>query len=980
MSEINDVVAAELSDLAEVLEPAAAILAETGADPARLSEAVGLYAEHMARLDTAAEMLELPAIGQLGRWAEENVCLLMALEESERRQRVTSGIMNAWLPVAVAYIADPSDEARIQAFLEQIQRAEWPAPMDDEQAWNVLAALGQLDAEASGDGAGARSTEVDPADLILTLAEDANPELFDAFLNELPDHMAQLSQTLAEVISGPGGVAALERAQRVAHTIKGAAAVVGIRGIASLTHQMEDILEFLAGTELSPNTALQNLLSEAADCLEAMADALFAGTEVPEEATGVLARLLEWAARIDRGELDAFAPDEPAPAIDDGSPAVNEELDPCPEDSVPSAAESPSPETAAPEPQTGVAPPPEESTQDGATPRAPAATLRVPTAVVDEMMRLVGELSIALGQTQRKLSEASARHAALSRQNAQLHERLGDLQTLVEVRGVPSAKKLAVGADVGGGVFDPLELDHYHELHSVTSGFTEAATDSRELAEALGRDLEDLQDLMRLQERLGGDFGDSVLHARMVHVETIVPRLQRIVRQTSRMTGKDVSLEVEGAELLVDTDILNGLVDPLLHILRNAVDHGIENPEQRAQADKPSGGHIRLEFSREGSNIRIRCSDDGAGFEVERIRGKAEQRGLLPIGSTLSDEEIMRLILLPGFSTREETTQVSGRGIGMDVVRQAVEDLQGTLELSGAAGAGAEVALRLPLTLVSLHVLLVRTGSNVRAVPSNNIEQLLYSDAGTISPLADGWVFQFGDRAYPVEHLSTLLNEPVASDQWDSTEARPLMLVRGDLGVTALLIDEALESLEVVVKNLGAYLPQVPGVSGACILADGGIAPVLDARQLLRVHIGHASTLRTASGSVGSEQVSSVPRILVVDDSVSTRRSLAQLVQDAGFEVETAADGLEAIDCIEREPPDLVFADLEMPRMNGLELTRHLRSQTQTEKLPVIMVTSRSTEKHRQQADAAGVSDYLTKPFAEEVVLERLAALMELAE
>jgi chemosensory pili system protein ChpA (sensor histidine kinase/response regulator) len=950
---LQDVVAAELTDLGEVLRPAAAILAATGVDADRLSEAVGLYSEHIGRLDTAADMLELPAIGQLGRWAEENVRLLSLLEETERVERAASGVVEAWLPAAVAYIKEPGDERRIHGLLEQIQCVAWPASMGDEAAWEVLAALGALDLEASEEAGQGRSTEVDSADLTLTLAEDASPELFEAFLNELPDHITLLTQSLQQALDGSGCIAELERAQRVAHTLKGSASVVGIRGIASFTHQMEDILEFLAATELSPNADLRALLVDASDCLECMADALFAGGAVPEESSQVLGRLLEWAARIDRGELEAFVETEsPEQACEDAT--VGEITEP-------------------PVPIVEQIPP--QAIESTAAPVTPAATLRVPTAVVDEMMRLVGELSIALGQTQRKLMEANARHAALNQQNILVQQRVGDLQTVVEVRGVPAVRKLAAGAEMDAGLFDPLELDQYHELHGVTSGFVESVTDSRELSKALGDDLSDLQDLLRLQERLGSDFGDTVLHARMVVVETVVPRLQRIVRQTSRTTGKEVSLDVMGAELLVDTDILNGLVDPLLHILRNAVDHGIEDAELRRARGKAAGGQITLEFTREGSNIQVCCRDDGAGFDTESIRFKAEQRGLLPAGSPLSDEEVVRLVLLPGFSTRAEATQVSGRGIGMDVVRQAVEDLQGTLTLSGAAGEGAEITLRLPLTLVSLHVLLVRTGKHVRAVPSNNIEQLLYSDAGQICRLAEGWVFQFGERAYPVEHLSTLLNEPVDRSEWHAADARPLMLVRGDLGITALLIDEALESLDVVVKDLGAYLPRVPGVSGACVLADGGIAPVLDVRQLLRVHVGNEDRFQIAPSSGVGERLTATPRVLVVDDSVSTRRTLAQLVGDAGYQVESAADGLEAIECIERRIPDLVFADLEMPRMNGLELTRHLRSQPQTRELPVVMVTSRSTEKHRQQAASAGVTDYLTKPFAEEAVLGHLVGL-----
>ncbi|MBE2295881.1 MAG: response regulator, partial [Phycisphaerales bacterium] len=450
------------------------------------------------------------------------------------------------------------------------------------------------------------------------------------------------------------------------------------------------------------------------------------------------------------------------------------------------------------------------------------------------------------------------------------------------------------------------------------------------------------------------------------------------VRQTSRLVDKEAELIVRGADTLMDSNVLNSMVDPLMHILRNAVDHGIESPAERQRLGKPPVGRIELHFMREGGNIAIHCRDDGAGLDLNVIRRLAEERGLIAPGKSLEPDELARLILLPGFSTRGVATQTSGRGIGMDMVYNRLLELKGSLRIQTERGKGCLMELRLPVTLISTHALLLRLREQIYALSDRGIEQILYSDAGTIQTLGNITTYRLGNDLLEFTSLNALFNLPHDRRE-QGRSAPPVLLVREETGgLHAVMVQELLDSRDLVVKSLGQYIPKLPGIVGATILGDGSVAPVLDLPELLRAKNTALQLPMASQSSTESTAVSAPHRriVLAVDDSLSARRSLAQFVQDAGFEVRTARDGLEAIEIINGKAPDLVLADLEMPRMNGLELTAHLRANQATHNLPVIMITSRSTAKHRHEAEVAGVDAYLTKPFMEDELIEQIQRLL----
>jgi chemosensory pili system protein ChpA (sensor histidine kinase/response regulator) len=474
--------------------------------------------------------------------------------------------------------------------------------------------------------------------------------------------------------------------------------------------------------------------------------------------------------------------------------------------------------------------------------------------------------------------------------------------------------------------------------------------------------------------RLQREVQDVVMRTRMVPAKNIAPRLQRAVRQTCRLTSKQANLILKGSDTLIDSDVINNLIDPLMHMLRNAVDHGIEPREDRIRKGKDPVGCIELEFAREGALVVVRCRDDGRGLDAEAIRATAERRGMIAPGLPLGREEFQRLILQPGFSTRRETTQTSGRGIGLDVVNNRLAAIKGSMRIETEPDRGTLFELRMPASLLTAHGLLVRVRRQTMAISSHGIERIMHPGDGRLIENGGALQYQVDEELLDTTLLDDLLALP-KDRRAGNREERPALLVRdGDLK-HVILVEQVYDTRDLVIKPLGAYLRSVRGIIGATILGDGSVVAVLDLPELIRMP--RLKVLEEADRTDTRMIPPSLPLALVVDDSISARRALAQVLQDAGYQVRMAKDGLEAAGIIEKRRPDIMLVDLEMPRMNGVELTSHVRANPHTRDLPIIMVTSRSTEKHRNLAEAAGADVYLTKPFSEDQLLKHVHDLLE---
>ena len=964
--EVFDVLGEELSESVPELSRALEVIGVSDSSSSDFAEHGGIYHAYLTRLVHAADILEMSALQSVAAFLRENCELLLSLNVADRQKSI--GVFHRWPGSMLAFFRTPSEPESIGEVAKLFEESDWPKPLSEEDALGLAEALfteaGGMDDEGEagiGQNLHIAAGEITDDDVALGFSEDINPQLIEAFLQETPMLVAKFSESIQQLQNDDGGAEDVLQAQRFAHSIKGSANITGVRGLANITHHAEDVLEFLTDRNELPAKGLANVLVEVADSLEVMVEHLQGLGPPPEQARRILEDLVAWGGRI-RDASSSTPPEEEEIPTREIVAAVKR-------------AEEAS--TLAPVPER-LALQPVRTVPVGAQP-PPEPTVRVSESRIDQLLRLAGEMATSIVQVLGYHKSLLHQVQEVNEQNSLVTQRLASLQELVEVRGVPAVKRQWLGSTASDiddpSRFDPLELDEYNELHSATNALAETLTDVRELTYSLREELVELDEMLVQQEQISSELNGAILSARMLPVDSIGPRLQRSVRQACRATGKQAELEISGAQMQIDNSILSSVIDPLMHVLRNAVDHGIESPEARVAAGKPAAGQIRLTFSREGETVVIACRDDGGGFDFDRIREISQERHLLAPGAQPTEAELARLVLLPGFSTRKDATQISGRGIGMDVVHRAISDLRGSVDIRSRTGQGTLMTMRVPLTLISLHVLLVKIGRRVFGVPSSTVEQALFSDAGLVVAEGDGWIFQFGEQEYPVRTLAELLRLRGQGVDRIAQSPVPLLLVHGTHGSAAIVVDAAVDGRYLVVKRLGRFVPRVRGVIGAAILADGGVAPVLDLRELLREPTTSVFD-QQALEQLAQDELPDMPNILIVDDSLSSRRTLAQAVTDAGFEARTAVDGIDAIEAIESRLPAAVLLDMEMPRMNGLELAAHLRADENTKGLPLMMITSRSTLKHRNQARAAGIDVFLTKPYQEDDLAERLSELV----
>jgi chemotaxis protein histidine kinase CheA/ActR/RegA family two-component response regulator len=888
-----------------------------------------VYVTSVSRLSEAAGYMGLAGVQRIA------ACVVANLEHVTQQQDervLLRNFFTEWPRILVRHLRAPQESEYIEQLLAHFGGDWVPMPLDADS-------LAQLRTEllaASGIGAAFDEDEqatpevLTAADLSLAVSADVDAALLDAFLHDSPPQAAEVTQSLQGWIADPAQAELLRNAKRAAHTLKGSANILGVAGVAKLAHRLEDILEICEVASAPPSTRRAQALTAAADCLEQMVAAVAGEDAAPQNAMDVIA------------QLDAARKDDPTQ----------------PESAPVDAIATPAPV--------------EAGNQEKRDPVAPPvkSTTRVPTELLDELVRMVGEMSIKIGELEQELKGAAGQSRQLVEQDRGIQKRLFELENSVDIRGVAARHKLhTVGSPAGAfqAGFDSLEMDQYNEVQSLTRALIEEATDARDLGLGLKDELAGIAGILHQQQRLMRELQHLTSQTRMAPVETIVPRLQRNVRQTAAATRKEASLTVAGQEILVDVDVLNQLLDPLLHILRNAVDHGLETPEERLAAGKPRAGRITLTVSRRGQVVTVRVADDGRGLDLTQIRAKAIERGLIEADATPTDAEIARLTLLPGFSTRDAVTEISGRGVGLDVVATRLRSLAGAIDIRSEAGRGLTIDLRFQASLVATHALFVRDGGQIfgfashtvqRAVPAVGVE--LSREGGVLYADVDA-------HRYPAHELSALTGLAPAT----STDKRNLVIVDSESGPIGVLVDAVLDAAELVTRPTGRYLKRIAGVTGVGLTGDGSVIPLLDIAELARTPRDQA--MRAAAEARHVAQAARRSRVLVVDDSLSVRRAVAMLLEDHGYEVAMARDGLEAARAMESSAPDALLTDLEMPNMNGLELAAHVRSRPELARLPVIMITSRSMDKHRRQALSAGVDVYLTKPYTDQELLQHVA-------
>jgi chemosensory pili system protein ChpA (sensor histidine kinase/response regulator) len=593
---------------------------------------------------------------------------------------------------------------------------------------------------------------------------------------------------------------------------------------------------------------------------------------------------------------------------------------------------------------------------------------RIDADLLEDLLNAAGEISIYHSRLSQQVSSFEFHVEELAQTVARLRDQLRKLEIETEAQIMHGHQDTLVARD-----FDPLELDRYSTIQQLSRALAESANDLSSLKDLLSNLTTEAEGLLVQQSRVTAELQDGLMRTRMVPFERHVGRLTRLVRQAATEAGKRAELAVEGASGELDRQVLDKMLPPLEHMLRNAVVHGIEDPDTRQNNGKPAVGRITIRLHREGSEMVIDIADDGRGLDVDAIRRKAYERDLLKPGGKSSDEEIMALILTPGFSTATAVTQSAGRGVGMDVVASEVKKLGGSLRISSVTGQGTNFTVRLPFTLAITQALIVRTGEEVYALPLPSVEgvaRIPRSELETLMSQPEP-SFQYGEQSYKFRHLGMYLGGPSANLHVDEAYV-PVILVRAGDYSAALLTDEMLASREIVVKSVGPQLAGIRGISGATILGDGRIVLILDINALVRTG-APVVELKKAAPAPGDQR----PVALVVDDSITVRRVTERFLHRSGLRVITAKDGLDAISVMQDDIPDVILLDIEMPRMDGYEFASHVRNDDRVADVPIIMITSRVGDKHRARAIELGVNDYLGKPYQDAQLLDAIRRQLE---
>ncbi len=612
-------------------------------------------------------------------------------------------------------------------------------------------------------------------------------------------------------------------------------------------------------------------------------------------------------------------------------------------------------------------PPGREPVASGGEPKEMA---RVDADLLDMLLNTSGEASIARARLEQQLGSFDFNLGELSRTVTRLKEQLRSLEIETE------AQILHKHEDEGShrSEFDPLELDRYSSIQQYSRALAETANDVASIQQLLENLAKDTGNLLQQQARTITELQNGLMRTRMVPFQRHVQRLARIVRQAASDTGKRAELTVEGASGELDRQVLERMLPPFEHMLRNAVVHGIEKPDERTRRGKPDTGRILLELHREGAEVMVRLTDDGGGMNLNAIRDKAQSLGIIGAGQTLSDEDAMQLILEPGFSTAGAITQQAGRGVGMDVVATEIKRLGGALHMETKPGEGTVFTIRLPLTLAISHALVVRTDEEYYALPLPTVEGVLrLSKAEVGAHLGrDAALFEHAGQKYRFQHLASFVGLS-ASELPGQDVTIPVVLVRAGEHSTGLVADELVGSREIVVKPVGPQISGIRGISGATILGDGRIVIILDINALVRGEW----RARAQAAAVPRERGDRRTFAMVVDDSITVRRVTQRLLERNGMRVLTARDGMDAVALLQDNVPDVILLDIEMPRMDGYEVAAHVRNDPRLKDVPIIMVTSRVGEKHRARAIELGVDDYLGKPYQEAQLLDAIAPLVE---
>ena len=747
------------------------------------------------------------------------------------------------------------------------------------------------------------------------LTDELDEQLLPIFLEEAADLTRDLTTQLRAWRADPASGSAAHAIARLLHTFKGSARMAGAMNLGEATHLLEARVE------------------------EAMraGPASVAFIEEIETGCDMLAQAVE---RLREGPQEPVAVESIAPA-EVAVPVVS----------------------AAPVAQPAVAEHEAESDASGQR-----ATLRVRADLVDRLVNEAGELSIARTRIEGEMRSLKGSLLELTENVIRLRRQLREIEIQAETQ-----IQARVAHTPGGEVdFDPLELDRFTRFQELTRFMAESVNDVATVQQNLLKNLDDANAAIIAQARLNRSLQQELMGVRMLPFASQTERLFRIVRQTAKEMGKRANLDIIGGQVDIDRSVLDKMLAPIEHMLRNAVAHGIEDRDYRVAVGKSEVGEITVKLVQEGNEIILAMTDDGKGLDLDRIRARAEAMGLLQPGQAADDATLYDFIFQPGFSTATELTQLAGRGVGMDVVKTEVAELGGRIEIVSEAGKGTTFRLYLPLTLAVTQTLLTRVGSALYAIPSTMIEQVMEMKEKALAEIREKGEVDWQGNRYPFHFLPHLLGDAEAMPEMHRQYW--VLLLRSGSQRVAVLVDELKGNQEVVVKNIGAQMARVVGIAGATVLGDGKVVLILNPVALAsRTPVVSVQSAIPVAPEPTATEMESLPTVMVVDDSLTVRKITSRLLMREGYQVILAKDGVDALEQLIEVMPDVILSDIEMPRMDGFDLVRNIRADERLRALPVIMITSRTADKHRNYALEIGANHYLGKPYDEVELLNLVA-------
>ncbi len=763
-------------------------------------------------------------------------------------------------------------------------------------------------------------------DALRAIQDDLDEQLLPIFLEEAQELMPQLSDALRQSRGNRGDKEAVKALQRVLHTLKGSARMAGAMRVGELTHQVESkVIE----------------ADEKGDFPESLLDEL-------EHANDRVLLMLE---RMQRGE----------PSLPDVKPEENAAAE---------LGEIPAAEAV----KVGVAPAAAVATDAGQK-----AVLRVPANVVDRLVNEAGEVSIARSRIEGEMLAFKQSLLDLTENVIRLRGQLREIEIQAESQ---MQSRMEMAQEVHAE-FDPLEFDRFTRFQELTRMMAESVNDVATVQQNLLKHLDETEAALLAQGRMTRELQQELLRVRMVPLDSIAERLYRVVRQTAKELGKKANLDIRGAKTEIDRGVLEKMTAPIEHLLRNAIAHGLEMPEERQDSGKLAIGEIKFEASQQANEIVLSIRDDGKGLNYAAIRNKGLQLGLLTENEAVSDERLAELIFTPGFSTAVSVNQIAGRGIGMDVVKSEVTNLGGRIEISSTPGNGTQFTIYLPLTLAVTQAVLVSAAGQTFALPSAMVEQVQEYKPAKLTEIYTAGSVEWLGNVYPLFYLPRLLGDEehaAASKPYNS-----ILLLRSGNSRVAIHVDELLGNREFVVKNIGPQLARVSGIAGATVMGSGQVLLILNPVHLAAVAQQQAEAMATMPGTVVTTpplpeqelEQAGPPVIMVVDDSLTVRKITSRLLSREGYQVVTAKDGVDALQQLQELVPAVMLVDIEMPRMDGFELTKNVRGDSRLHAVPIIMITSRTAEKHRNYAMELGANIYLGKPYQEEELLQHIKTFVQ---